>query len=114
MDKLEFAKLIKLVVADAAIEDTVDDLVDPPGRKPADDLCLRSEWFNSLSDHDRAMVQEAISEAVHSSIFGLMCVLDGVRSISDSGECNNLVLTHEGTALNSGEGELLHDLYASV
>lgn len=114
MDKLEFIKLIKLVVADAAVEDTIGELMDPPGRKPANDLRIRSEWFKSLSEHDRDMVQQITSEAVHSSIFGFMCVLDGVRAISDSGESNNLTLTHENTTLNADDNEFLHDLYKNV
>jgi predicted house-cleaning noncanonical NTP pyrophosphatase (MazG superfamily) len=114
VDKLEFTNLVKEVVSEAAIEDTIENLNDPPGRKPDEHLVAQSEWFKALSQKDRDMVCKVISEAVHESVFGFLCVLDGVRSISGSGESNDLILSHGGVQLNEASGELLHDIYNNV
>ncbi len=114
MDKIEFTKIIKEVVSQAAIEDTLENLNDPPGRKPDEQLLVQSEWFKALSLSDREMVSKVIAEAVHESVFCFLCVLDGVRSISEAGEINNLNLSHGGVQLNDVSGELLHDIYKHV
>ncbi|WP_192022179.1 hypothetical protein [Shewanella sp. WPAGA9] len=114
MDKIEFTKLIKEIVSQSAIEDTLENLNDPPGRKPDGQLLAQSEWFKSLNPSDQEMVRNVISEAVHESIFGFLCVLDGARSISEAGESNDLNLSHGGVQLNEASGELLHDIYKNV
>jgi len=114
VDKLEFTKLIKEVVSKPAIEGTLENLNDPPGRKPDEQLLAQSEWFKALNPSDQEMVGKVISEAVHESVFGFLCVLDGVRSISVAGESNELNLSHGGVQLNEASGELLHDIYKNV
>jgi hypothetical protein len=114
VDKIEFTKIIKEVVSEAAIEDTIENLNSPPGRKPDEQLVAQSEWFKSLKPSDREMVSKVIAEAVHESVFGFLCVLDGVRSISVAGETNNLNLSQNGVQLNDISGDLLHDIYKSV
>jgi hypothetical protein len=114
VDKIEFTKIIKEVVAETAIENTLDNLNDPPGRKPDEQLVAQSEWFKSLKPSDREMVSKVIAEAVHESVFGFFCVLDGVRSISEAGETNSLNLSQNGVKLNDTSGELLHDIYKNV
>jgi hypothetical protein len=110
----EFITVIEDVVSTSAIEDTIDNLKSPPGRKADENLVKQSAWFNSLSDSDKDMVKSIISDAVNESAFGFLCVLDGVRSISESGSTNNLKLTHGNTLLNDPEKEYLHDLYKNV
>jgi len=110
----EFIAIIEDVVSASAIEDTIENLNSPSGRKPDENLVKQSAWFNSLSDSDKNMVKSIISDAVNESVFGFLCVLDGVRSISDSGDSNNLKLTHGDTLLNDIENECLHDLYKNV
>jgi hypothetical protein len=114
VNKIEFTKIIKEVVAKSAIEDTIENLNDPPGRKPDEQLVAQSEWFKSLKPTDREMVSKVIAEAVHESVFGFFCVLDGVRSISEGGETNNLNLSLNDVQLNDISGELLHDIYKNV
>jgi hypothetical protein len=114
MNNSEFIVKIEDVVSASAIEDTIDNLSSPSGRKPDENLVKQSAWFNSLSDSDKGMVKSIISDAVNESVFGFLCVLDGVRSISASGDSNNLKLTHGDTLLNDIENECLHDLYKNV
>lgn len=114
MDKIEFTKRIKQVVAQGAIEDAIDNLNDPPGRNPDRQLLIQSAWYKRLNETDREMVSKLITEAVHESVFGFLCVLDGVRSIADSGDSNNLQLSHNGVQLNDISGEFLHDIYKNI
>lgn len=114
MDKIEFIKHIKQVVAQGAIDDVIENLNDPPGRNPDRQLLIQSAWFKGLNETDREMVSKLITEAVHESVFGFLCILDGVRLITDSGESNNLQLFHNGVQLNDISGEFLHDIYKSI
>ncbi len=114
MNNSEFITVIEDVVSTSAIENTIDNLKSPPGRKPDEKLVKQSTWFNSLSDSDKDMVKSIISDSVNESVFGFLCVLDDVRSISDSGDSNNLKLIHGDTVLNDIEDECLHDLYKNV
>ncbi|GAA5218976.1 hypothetical protein ACFSJ3_16610 [Corallincola platygyrae] len=118
MNKQEFVDAIRLVVSKSAIEATVESMEAPPGRRPPQELVERSEWYRSLSENDRLMVSRAVSESVHEAVFGFLCVLDGVRSISDIDETNQLTLNKgmgkNAIQLNSEDGEYLHDLYNAV
>lgn len=113
-NKIEFTKLIKEVVAQSAIDDTIDTLNDPPGRKPAEDLLAQSKWYKGLDPVDREMVNEILADAVHGAVFEFLCVLDGVRSISGPGEYNELNLSRCGVQLNDESGEYLHDIYNNL
>ena len=66
---------------DAAVSDCVSSYVRPSGRKAADSLVRLSQWFKALPPDDRAMVVAAMTDAAHATLFGVLCVLDGVRTI---------------------------------
>ncbi|GAB3275603.1 hypothetical protein GCM10027589_00880 [Actinocorallia lasiicapitis] len=99
-----------------AIEGTTATMQEPPGRAPRQDLVQLSRWFNDLPEADRDLVVRAMTMAVDDSLFGILCVLDGVRSINPRpGVLQSLVLHAEledGTSrrLNPEDGEL-HDTY---
>ncbi|QHJ10947.1 hypothetical protein FX988_01169 [Paraglaciecola mesophila] len=114
MNNEDFITTIEQVVAKAAINDTISTLSSPPGRKPDGSLIQQSVWYNSLSDSDQDMLKRIVSRAVNESVFGFLCVLDGVRAISDAHETNELTLTHKETVLNDAHKEYLHDLYRNV
>ena len=115
MDKEEFIKLIKSEVSESAIESIVENLIDPPGRKPSPELVAQSEFYKSLSSENQEVINKIVSEAVHEAVFGFLCVVDGVRSISKAGETSNLKLYHanneQNTLLNTEQEEYLHDIY---
>lgn len=115
MDSYEFVKSIKEVVEEAAIEDTIGSLNNPPGRKPAPALVENSKWYKSLDEADKVRVKSIISDSVSSAVFGMFAVLDGVRSVSSAGERNNLALVHHSnqkqTLLNDPGKALLHEIY---
>lgn len=110
----DFITAIEEVVSSAAINDTISNLSSPPGRKPPEALIQQSLWFNALSDSDKNMLKAIVASAVNESVFGFLCVLDGVRAISDTEESNNLSLIHGDTLLNDPALESLHDLYKNV
>lgn len=115
MNKEEFIKLIKSEVSDSAVKSILDNLIDPPGRKPSPELLAQSKWYKSLPKEHKTVMHQTITEAVDEAVFGFLCVIDGVRSISSRGETNNLELYHANNTtkvlLNSEEGECLHDIY---
>lgn len=118
MNPDEFIATVKQVVHDSAVRSVTSKLKSPPGRRPPRRLTELSQWFHSLSPTDQHHVSQVIQHAVHSSIFGFLCVLDGVRAIeagSDKGILE-LALTRdtERQLLNDPEREPLHEIYQSL
>jgi len=114
MNSEQFISVVKEVVRDSAIEDTIENLEEPPGRKVSEEEKLRSDWFNSLAESDRVKVKVIIAEAVDEALFGLLSVIDGVRAIEDGGDKGRLALIHfsqNKELLNDPDKIGLHDLY---
>lgn len=114
MDGRRFIGTIKKVVRDAAIEDTIDVLEVPPGRSPSVDLLKQSHWYRSLSPEDQRILTDIIANAVNRGIFGLLCVLDGVRAVEDGeikGDFELNYIKNGTTLLNAIDTPMLHDLY---
>lgn len=114
MDQNEFIDAIKLVVEESSINDIIAILNKPPGRKPSGDLLELSQWYNKLNESDRRFVQRIISKSVFTSIFGFLCVLDGVRAF-ENGDKGELKLYYEKNGssllLNNFDSDFLHELY---
>ena len=117
MDNIEFIEVIKLVVEKSSINSVVENLKKPPGRSPSVHLLELSQWYNNLSESDRSFVYKVISESVSTSIFGFLCVLDGVRAI-ENGKKGELKLYYEKDdlkiLLNDFNSEFLHDIFNSA
>jgi hypothetical protein len=115
MTKEEFVEIVKLQTSDSAVSGTIKTLTRPPGRKPSPRLVLLSTWYNQLSAKDQAMLAEALKESAEAAMFGLFCILDGVRSIEngpDKGELEMyLVRAGEKTLLNDPRQEELHNMF---
>jgi hypothetical protein len=110
----EFISALRLVVRDAAIESTVSVLEHPPGRNPPQELREASEWFRSLDSNHRRLLLAVIAGAVDQTVFGILCVLDGVRAVESGQKKGRLELRYVGEAtvlINSQEEPMLHDLY---
>jgi len=112
-----FIKSIKTVVHDSGVSSVVETLEHPAGRKPPQRLVELSEWFRLLSASDRARVEQIIQLGVHSGIFGLLSVLDGVRAIEDGRDKGRLELSYrrgdERDILTDASQEMLHEMYQS-
>jgi hypothetical protein len=114
MNSQEFVKIIKLVVRDGAINDVISVTENPPGRKVSQQLRTRSEWYRSLSDEQKEIVKSIVSDSVDSTLFGFLCVIDGVRAIESGTNKGSLELIYtkdESVHLNPKDGLMLHDLY---
>jgi hypothetical protein len=112
----EFVEIIRITVHDAAIHGTQECLENPPGRRPSAQERVLSSWFKGLPSQDRAHVASVIQHSVHSALFGVFCVLDGVRAIEHDAKGTLQLLYVNGEnrqQLNSEEDEL-HDIYQSL
>ncbi|MCP4272708.1 MAG: hypothetical protein GY781_12200 [Gammaproteobacteria bacterium] len=114
----EFISLIKIAIETGAKEDVIENLKEPPGRKPDAELLKNSEWYISQNKEGKERIESIISDTVSETIFGFLAVLDGVRSISEAGKTNSLELHHiensNRTLLNDQSKEYLHDIYNSA
>jgi hypothetical protein len=114
MNNVEFIKAIKALVRDGAISDIIENLEDPPGRRPAKELVEVSNWYNEMGESDKLLVRTTISMAVDTAIFGMLAVIDGVRILEDLSN-GSFKLNYEGNGktecLNNQDDEFLHDMF---
>lgn len=113
MTPIEFVSGLKSHCRDAAIEDCITNFRAPPGRRPAQSLVELSQWFNALSEKDSEMVIRALSEVADATLFGVLAVLDGARTIEGQGEKSvfHLSARKEGAESVICPGQYdLHDL----
>ena len=103
------------IVRDSSAMATISLLSSPPGRKPSGDLVAMSKWFNGLAFHDRQQVERVIEMAARDAVFGILCVLDGVRVIEDRPDKGVLDLRYRrgdlDISLNDETGPMLHELF---
>lgn len=92
MEPEYFVKALENECRDSAVERCLEDFESPPGRKPEPSLVQMSDWFKSLSSADRDMVARAMREAADATLFGVLCVLDGVRPIENGPEKSSFKL----------------------
>jgi hypothetical protein len=115
MDSKEFVDVLKQVVEKPSAIGVIETMIQPPGRKPDIGLLKRSDWYNKLTGEDKKMVMEVVAESVQSALFGFLCVLDGVRAITNDENKGVLKLYFEKEGqrvlLNDPNEEYLHDLY---
>ena len=114
MNSEKFIATIKKVVRDSAVEDTIENLEDPPGRRVPEAEKIRSDWFNALSDGDRSRVESIVKDAVDEALFGFLSVIDGARAIENGEDKGRLILMYKSEneqILNDPEKIGLHDLY---
>jgi hypothetical protein len=113
MDSRDFVEAIKRYVRDAATEDTIANLRNPPGRRVPPEVRARSDWYNGLSEADAAHANSAIAAAAHAGLFGLLAVLDGARTIDDRNGRFELIYVNDQRVLLNPQSIDLHDLLNS-
>ncbi|ANI28420.1 hypothetical protein PL78_01000 [Yersinia entomophaga] len=114
MDANKFVDILNLVVKDAAVEDIISILESPPGKKPSKELVDLSGFYNSQADEAKEFIKQIIKLVADDALFGMLCVIDGVRAIEDDENKGELVLTYQkdnelSVVLN--EDKDLHDIY---
>jgi hypothetical protein len=108
-----FVDALKTHCRDAAVEDCASLLERPPGRRPEADLIALSKWFKSLPDNDRRAVLSAMRMAADATLFGVFCVMDGVRVVEDGPEKSDfrLTATRAGATADIAPGsKYLHEI----
>ena len=108
MEPREFVDAVYAAVYRTAINGVVRLLVQPPGRRPRQDIADLSAWYNELSERDRDGVQEVVRLAVDQAVFGMLAALDGSRSLGTDAELSLRVGDVDLTADHD-----LHDLFRS-
>lgn len=115
MTKEEFISTIKEVVVEESIKSIQANLTKPSGRSPQKKYIIQSEWFNRLQNEDRKLLMEVVRETAETTVFGFLCVLDGVRAIEDSKPKGQLNLYYQKgekeILLNASDETYLHDLF---
>lgn len=114
MSPEEFVEAVRDVVMESAVNGTISVFKSPPGRRPASELVELSRWYLSLREEDRNMVRRVLAFGVRDAVFGLFCVIDGVRQIEPEGPKGDLelVFRKDGveTHLGGSRGAVLHEL----
>lgn len=117
MTSEQFIERIRQAVYESSIEGVIGLLQRPPGRRPSLTLVALSQWFNQLPHDEKERIRATIQLAVRVAVFGLLTVLDGVRSIREVGEeSGSLELRYnterQSVLVNDPAEEPLHDLFA--
>jgi hypothetical protein len=117
MNSDQFVSALIEHVHSPAIQDTIEQLERPTGRKALRRVADAAAWYATLSEPDRASLKLALELAVHRAVFGLLCTLDGVRAVHDDADHEFQLSSVErglATRLNSPAGEPLHDKYQGL
>ena len=115
MNQEQFISAIKIAVAQSAMESMESTLKEPPGRQPYKDNVKLSNWFHNLTTADKEMVFKVVEKTVEMTVFGFLCILDGVRAIEDGKNKGKLNLYYNkeeiSVHLNDPNEHFLHDLW---
>ncbi len=117
MTKEEFVNAVDIAVGQSTILDIKSILKTPIGRQPDKKSIDLSNWYNDLSSADKENLHQVIEQTTDLCLFGMFCVLDGVRAIENDPDKGELVLDFqkngESVRLNEEKGMYLHDIYKS-
>lgn len=117
MRPIDFVEALRTECRDAAVSGCVSQFERPSGKKPSPELGRLSDWYNNLSEDDKELVVAAMKRAADATLFGVLCVIDGVRTIEGQGDKSEFRLTAtraSSTCLIAPSDELLHDIYRSA
>jgi hypothetical protein len=107
----KFVQALATYCRDDAVSDCVSSYISPPGRRASARLAKLSQWFTALAQNDREMVVEAMMDASHATLFGVLCAFDGARTIDDEGHRFAVVSELHGVRQDiSSPSSDLHDL----
>ena len=74
----EFVSVIKLVVEQRSVAGVIKNLTESANHSDHR-LKYISSWYRDLDEGGKDCVSEIIKESVSTTLFGMFCVLDGVR-----------------------------------
>ena len=109
----EFVEVVRNVVYRDAAKDVMAAVQEVPRGADAvlRDVCA---WYNALPLDARTQVRTIAEMAAQHALFGVFCVIDGVRAVETTHDKGEFTLTYRKggveTVLNPRRGEMLHDL----
>ena len=115
MNAIAFISFIKDFVEKSAVNTVKTNITSPAGRQPQQKYVIMSRWYNSQEQDDKEHVDLIIKEAVHSAIFRMLTVFDGVTSLGKEYSEGEFELYYKGkeiqNRINDLKNEYLHDLF---
>lgn len=117
MTSEKFIKGVRQAVYDSSSQIILSVIDRPPRHRPTRAILELSKWYHTLGPAEKDHLRMAIEMSAHNAIFGMLCILDGVRSIwfDQDDAKGRLVLKyvkdHEEVLLTSPEEEMLHDQF---
>lgn len=115
MNNEEFVKAIRAAVEQSTVAGLINEFEED--KLPAEKVREMSAFYNGLNESGKDMIRQIMLESVQSAIFGLLCVIDGVRAFENGPGKGRLELWYkkdssgESLLLNSPDAECLHDIY---
>lgn len=110
----EFVNVLREAVLAPAVNQTMSAIENPPGRRPRREVTELNQWYQNLSEQDRARLRAVMSMVAHHAVFGFLAVLDGARVVESTADKGSfkLVFRKHGKEweLNPSGGVPLHDL----
>ncbi len=115
MNSEEFVQAVKKYAGESAVKSVAAELQSPHGRKPLTSLVQDSQWFLQLDETSKARVLSIATMAVDHALFGLFCIVDGVRAVESGSDKGEFIITYRKggvpQALNDPDKVLLHEFY---
>jgi hypothetical protein len=113
MDSQRFIDVVKQVVRDETITGMISLLQNPVGRKTIQETKDIVEWYRSLDEAERRLLLKVITKSVDIALFGILCVIDGVRAIEDGPNKGQIELRYvkDGKVTMLNLNTSLHELY---
>jgi hypothetical protein len=117
MNSYEFVGGLKNYVYEHAAPNAIESL-DRPDKDDSADFLRAADWVKSLAPPDRVHLLRAMKLAAEDAIFGMLCVLDGVRVVENSSDKSQFALLAirnlEIDVITDVRGELLHDIFRGM
>jgi len=111
MNAEHFVGALKAHVINAAVDDTISNLENPPGRRVSEAERALSQWYKQLSPKDAENLRSVLAQVSHQAVFGVLAVIDGVRTVDDGvGHFELAYVAKVRNVLNDPELPPLHDL----
>jgi hypothetical protein len=115
MNNVEFVDYIKRQLLQSSIDAVKSNITAPSGRQPHQKYITMSSWYNSKNESDKEHVNLIIKEAVETTLFGFLTILDNVAAIDKKYQKGKFELNftdnHSSKLINDPKDDFLHDLF---
>ena len=109
----EFVRALRSAIVTSSAREILKHSAALPGRRKKSQAELDlAAWIEALDDVSRKNVEFLIEQMADEVLFGLLCVIDGVRVVGDGAfELSHVDSAGKRSLLNGLEDEFLHDVY---